>query len=135
MTMGLFGNLFKGGKELNEAANAVSNAVVLLDQYERDPDFVNFLCVAAWITQVGFLDRVDANKWYPNYTIFAQINGQMLRMTIAEATQRTMGRIMIKASQLSQREQNIINEIFEKGAAFYELQNSLPQQVIDMFKR
>ena len=34
--MGLLGNIFKGGKELSYAANAIANVIVLLDKYEID---------------------------------------------------------------------------------------------------
>ena len=133
--MGLFGNLFKQSKELTHAANAISKVRVLLDQYEVDNDFTNYLCVSAWITRVGFLDLVERNNWYPNFILFVSINGHPSRMTIYEATMQTMGRIKIKTQQLSKYHQKYIDEILDKGDAFFEFEQKLPQEVINMFKK
>lgn len=133
--MGFFNNIFKQGKDLTNAANAVANVRGLLDRYEIDPDFMSYLCVAAWITQVGFLDIAERNQWYSVYTIYVPIHGQQVRMTIAEATAQTIGRIMMKSSQLSQEEQDFIQEIFDKGRAFYIIESQLPDNVVQMFKK
>lgn len=133
--MGFFSNIFKQGKDLTSAANAVANVRGLLDRYEIDPDFMSYLCVAAWITRVGFLDVAERNQWYPIYTIYVPINGQPVRMTIAEATAQTMGRILMKSSQLSQEEQDFIQDIFDKGRAFCIIESQLPDNVVQMFKK
>ena len=133
--MGFFSNIFKQGKDLTNAANAIANVRGLLDRYEVDPDFMSYLCVAAWITQVGFIDIAERNQWLPIYTIYVPINGQQIRMTIAEATAQTMGRILIKSNQLSQEEQDFIQEIFDKGEAFDMIESQLPDNVIRMFKK
>jgi hypothetical protein len=133
--MGFFSSVFKHGKDLTNAANAIANVRGLLDRYEIDPDFMSYLCVAAWITQVGFLDIAERNQWYPVYTIYVPINGQQVRMTIAEAIAQTMGRIFMKSSQLSQEERDFIQDIFDKGRAFDMIESQLPDNVIQMFKK
>lgn len=133
--MGFFSSVFKQGKDLTNAANAIANVRGLLDRYEIDPDFMSYLCVAAWITQVGFLDIAERNQWYPVYTIYVPINGQQVRMTVAEAIAQTMGRIFMKSSQLSQEERDFIQDIFDKGRAFDMIESQLPDNVIQMFKK
>ena len=107
--MGLFSNIFSlsGAKELNQAANAVVHVRMLLDEYERGNDF-DFLCAAAWIAQVGFLDVVERNNWPMHYSLVAIINGHPTRMTIAEAMLQTSTRIMTKAQHLTSKELKFI---------------------------
>lgn len=133
--MGLLGNIFKGGKELSYAANAIANVIVLLDKYEIDNDFLNYLCVSAWITQVGFLDLMERNTWLPNYTLYVPINGHQTRMTMMEAMMRTYGRILSKAKQLSYENQKFIDDIFDKKEAFYNMEEQMPLEIINMFKK
>ena len=125
--MGLFDN----AKKLSKLGNAVANIKNMLDAYESDPD-VSYLIFSAWICKVGVTDMIEQNHWLPNYIVYVPINGHQTKMTMMEVQYSTIYRLMNKVTNLFDDElENMIKDILDGGASFYELDAQLPSSIKD----
>ncbi|MBR0502539.1 MAG: hypothetical protein IJJ77_04770 [Paludibacteraceae bacterium] len=125
----------QGARELTYAGDAVSDVRSLLNLYERDNDFAAYLCTAAWITQVGLIDTIERNNWPMQYKMMVDFDGHLTRISMAEAMLHTVRRIRMKLNDLPEEKANFINEIFEKGKAFYIVKQNLPQSILDKYNK
>ena len=131
--MGLFSTIFGGAKELTRIANGVANITNLLDQYEIDDD-LSFLYVAAWICRISVIDIVERNQYPMTYKLYVPIRGHQQRIMLTEAYMLTLTRIMSKASDRGTNIQTYVQDIIDKGDAFYEIDNQLPYEQKQIFQ-
>ena len=118
--MGLFSKIYRTAKGLTKIGNGVTNVSNLLDQYEYTPD-VSFLYVSAWISRVAIIETMETNEFPMSYSLVAHIEGKRRRMTLYQAYMLSIGRLMSKAGKRSQQVCNTIQEILDKGDAFYKI--------------
>lgn len=131
--MGILSTIFGGAKELTRIANGVANITNLLNQYEIDDD-LTFLYMSAWICRITILDTVERNQFPMSYKLYVPIHGHQQRITITEAYMLTLTRIMSKAYERSGRVQQYIQDIIDKGSAFYEIDKQIPYEQKQIFK-
>ena len=131
--MGLFSTIFGGAKELTRIANGVANITNLLDQYEIDDD-LSFLYVAAWICRISVIDIVERNQYPMTYKLYVPIRGHQQRIMLTEAYMLTLTRIMSKASDIGTNIQTYVQDIIDKGDAFYERDHQLPYEQKQIFQ-
>ncbi len=131
--MGLFSTIFGGAKELTRIANGVANITNLLDQYEIDDD-LSFLYVAAWICRISVIDIVERNQYPMTYKLYVPIRGHQQRIMLTEAYMLTLTRIMSKASDRGTNIQTYVQDIIDKGDAFYEIDHQLPYEQKQIFQ-
>lgn len=130
--MGLFSSIFGGAKELTRIANGVANITNLLDQYEIDDD-LSFLYVSAWICRVSVIDIVERNQYPMTYKLYAPIRGHQQHIMLTEAYMLTLTRIMSKAEERGNRVKQYVQDIIDKGDAFYEIDRQLPYEQKQIF--
>ncbi len=125
--MGYFSNLFKHTKALNKIANAVGNVKIMLDniEYKSNPDLEDYLLVA-WICRVGIMDVMDVEPMRMDYSIYVKINGHNTKMTIHEAYMMSVGRLSLKAGQLSDDFKKAILNVLDKGEWFEKIDKVIP---------
>lgn len=131
--MGLFSSIFGGAKELTKIANGVANITNLLDQYEIDDD-LSFLYVAAWICRISVIDIVERNQYPMTYKLYVPMHGHQQRIMLTEAYMLTLTRIMSKASERGTNIQRYVQDIIDKGDAFYEIDRQLPYEQKRIFQ-
>lgn len=131
--MGFFSDFLKNSKALTRISEGVANVTNLLDQFERDDD-VSFLFFAAWITRVAVLDVVEENNLPMTYSLFVPMHGHQTRINIGEAYMLTVNRIQSKSQEASLHNRQFITEILEKGKAFYEMDEMIPEDKKRIFK-
>lgn len=110
---------------------SVGEIIVLLDKAESETDheqYVFFLMYAAWHCRTGILEPCINKRWPPTFIMFAQINGKSVKMTLAQATALTVGRLMNKAGELEEEDAEKIGDILDRGPWFDTIQH-----VIDKF--
>lgn len=130
--MGFFSTIFGGAKELTRISNGVANITNLLDQYEIDDD-LTFIYVSAWICRISVLDIVERNKYPMTYKLYVPIHGHQQCIMLTEAYMLTLTRIMAKASEKSYRVQQYVQDIIDKGDAFYEIDKQIPYEQKQIF--
>jgi len=92
-----------------------------IDSFNED------VLVLAYIARKGVLDRMEKNNWaWETYIIVPSISRKVT--TLFDAFAKTVGEIDHIAEQLDLTD--IVNEIMEKGDAFYQLERSLPESAI-----
>lgn len=131
--MGLFSRILGGAKELTRISNGVANITNLLDQYETDDD-LTYLYVSAWICRISVLDIVERNQYPMTYKLYVPLHGHQQRIMLSEAYMLTLTRIMSKGSERGSSVQQYIQDIIDKGVAFYEIDRQIPHEQKQIFK-
>lgn len=131
--MGIFSKIFGGAKELTRIANGVANITNLLDQYETDDD-LTYLYISAWICRISILDIVEQNQFPMTYKLYAPIRGHQQHIMLTEAYMLTLTRIMSKAQERGSRVEHYVQDIIDKGDAFYEIDKQIPYEQKQIFK-
>jgi len=102
----------------------------LLPKIQKVNDIDSFnedVLVLAYIARKGVLDRMEKYNWaWETYIIVPSISRKAT--TLFDAFAKTVGEIDHIAEQLDLTE--IVNEIMEKGDAYYQLERSLPESAI-----
>lgn len=127
-------NFLKKGREFNNLAKSFNgmNMMIqdILPKIEIDSlqdEVQETVLVLAYIATKGVNDRIDEN----NISLMAKIMVPSIErgfITITYAYQQTIGRLLAIANTINMND--IVDEVMEKGPAFYELENNLPQEVI-----
>ncbi len=125
--MGYFSTLFKHTKGLNRIANAVGNVKIMLDNIENAPcpSLEDYL-VVAWVCRVGIMDVIEAESMRMAYTLYVKINGHNTKMTIQEAYMMSVGRLSVKAGQLSETYNEAIQSVLDRGDWFDKVDEAIP---------
>lgn len=131
--MGIFSKIFGDAKELTKVANGVANITNLLDQYEIDDDLAN-LYVSAWICRISVLEIVENNQFPMTYKLYAPIRGHQQHIMLSEAYMLTLTRIMSKANERGSRVEHYVQNIIDKGDAFFEIDKQIPYEQKQIFK-
>ncbi len=121
--MGFLG-LFSGGLKLNKFANSVGQVIEKLDFYEQTGDS-DYLLIAAWVCRIGIMDPLEKGTITPNGVVFVPLSSGLTKMRISEAIARSAGRLMTKVSNMCDTDQNVINEILERGRTFYNIDKQM----------
>ena len=122
--MGLFSKIYNNAKELTRIGTGVTTVSNLLDQYEQTHD-VSFLYVSAWICRVSITETIEVNDYSMNTPLFVRTEGKRTRMTLYQAYMLSVGRLLSKAGKQSQQIINTIENILDKGDAFYEIDRQM----------
>ena len=126
----MFG-LFKPRTEYGKMAETMNSMYlkiqILIPKVEKVSDINAFneeVLILAYIARRGILDRIETNNWdWETSIIIPSISRQV--MTLWDAFAKTVGEIDNIAEQLDLT--GIVNEIMEKGDAFYQLEKSIPE--------
>lgn len=126
---------FKKGKEVNNLAKSFNGMYLMLQeivpQIEQNPNQAEFkesILVLAYIATKGVHDRMDENEISITHKIMIPTI-QRGFITVLYAYQQTVGKLLTIANLLEMDE--IVNEVMDKGPAFYELENTLPPKVVN----
>ena len=100
---------------------------ILIPKIKKVSDINAFneeMLILAYIARKGVLDRIETNNWaWETNIIIPSISRKV--MTLLDAFAKTVGEIDHIAEQLDLT--GIVNEIMEKGDAFYQLERSIPE--------
>ncbi len=126
-------NFLKKGKEFNNLGKSFNGMNVMiqdiLPQIERNPsreEYRETILVLAYIASKGVNDRLEEN----DISMTAKIMVPTIKrgfITVAYAYEQTVGRLMKLANLLDMDE--VVNEVIEKGQAFFELEKNLPKEI------
>lgn len=131
--MGLFSTIFGGAKELTRISNGVANITNLLDQYEIDDD-LSFLYMSAWICRISVIEIVERDEYPMTYKLYVPIHGHQQCIMLTEVYMLTVTRIMSKALERGSRVEQYVQDIIDKGDAFYEIDKQIPYEQKQIFK-
>ena len=87
-------------------------------------EFTYRVLLVAYLVRKGINDRMDKNNWPWETNIMVTSISRKVT-TLFDAFAKTVGEINHIAEQLDLTE--IVNEIMEKGDAFYQLERSIPE--------
>jgi len=126
----MFG-FFKPRTEYGKMAETMNSMYlkiqILIPKVEKVSDINAFneeVFILAYIARKGVLDRMEKNNWpWETYILVPSISRKVT--TLFDAFAKTVGEIDHIAEQLDLT--GIVNEIMEKGDAFYQLENSIPE--------
>jgi len=128
-------NFLKKGREFNKLAKSFNGMNIMIEDIlpnlERNPnqdEFGETILVLAYIATRGVNDRLEEN----DISMMAKIIVPTIKrgyITVTYAYQLTVGKLFAIANLLEMDEQ--VNEIMDKGPAFYQLENTLPQEIIN----
>lgn len=126
-------NFLKTGIEFNNLAKSMNgmNFMIqdLIPKIERSHDYSEFtedVLVLAYIARKGVLDRMEQYNW----TMDAKIVVPTIergRITLTYAFTQTVGKLHMIAAQLDLSD--LVEEIMDKGDAYYQLERNLPEQI------
>lgn len=126
--MGLLEKL-KGGAKFNQMSKAMAEVIEQLDQYDYD-DNVHHLYMASWITRVGIMDIMEQYHYSMSAPIYVTIDNVSKKMILREAMQVTIGGLSTRTKRLTDMDdREIIEDIAQKGAAFYKIDKNIPYSV------
>jgi hypothetical protein len=132
-----FGNIFNASIEYNKLSKSIGRMHTriqdLNSKIESNHDLSELgseILVIAYVARKCILDRMDRYSWpWETRIIIPTISRGT--MTLWDAFARTVGMIDILAEQLDLTD--TVNEIMEKGDAYFELERVLPESVIESF--
>ncbi len=120
----MIGKLFKHGAAFGKLSKAMSDVIMLLDNYEVDNNS-NHIVKAAWATRLGIVDILDEYNYKSTTSIFLTINNSVHRMPLAEALFRSVGRLNVIISTFSDNDQDFLNDMLDKGPCFYKIDKTI----------
>lgn len=126
----MFG-FFKPRTEYGKMAKTMNGMYLmiqaLIHKIQRTTDIDSFneeVFILAYIARKGVLDRMEKNNWpWETCVLVPSISRKVT--TLFDAYAKTVGEIDHIAEQLDLT--GIVNEIMEKGDAFYQLEKSIPE--------
>jgi hypothetical protein len=130
------------GIELNKCAISIAKvlkALSNLDSKIKDAYSLqnsrDELLIMAYISRVNILDRIQSNPWMVLDLPITIATGlfSTRKETIASALHLTVGKI-IKLAEYDVETESLVEDIFEKGPTFYEIEGVLPAKVIEKFR-
>jgi len=130
------------GIELNKCAISIAKVLKMVSDLE--PKISNAydleenkegILILAYISRVTILDRIENNPWMTPELPITIATGlfSTRKETIASALSITVGKI-IKLSEYDPRINDLVDDILEKGAAFYEIEKIIPANVLKSIK-
>ena len=125
-------NFLKPGIEFNNLAKAMNGLNVMIQSIT--PKLTHFdpieieeeVLIMAYICRKGILDRLEQYNW-PITSMITVPTIEKNRITLAYALQQTIGKVSLIADQIGLTK--AVQEIFEKGKSYYEIENSLPSHI------
>lgn len=130
------------GLELNRCVISIAKVLKALSNLDLKIKDVNSLLenkgellIMAYISRVNILDRIENNPWMvPDLPITVATGLFSTRKeTIASALYHTIGKIK-KLSEYDSETESIVEDIFEKGSSFYEIDVLIPPEVVKKFR-
>lgn len=128
-------NFLKKGREFNRLAKSLNGINVMVQdvypQIQNNPsryEFGETLLAIAFLSSKGVDDRIEAG----NIAVDAKIIVPTIQkgyITLLYAYQQTVGKLHIMAEQLDMSE--IVQEVLDKGPAYYKIEKTIPKQLID----
>ena len=126
-------NFLKTGKEFNNLSKAFNGMNIMLQNLipktrnSYDPsEFTEEIMVLAYIATKGVMERLDNNDWCITGKIYVP-NISREKITVMYAITQTVHKLQMIASQLELSD--LVEEIMEKGDAYYELERNLPTEI------
>ena len=130
-------NIFKTGIEFNNLAKEINGMNValqeLIPKIERNYDHSEFseeIMVLAYVARRGVLDRLEKFNW----TMDAKISVPTIdrgQITLMYALSQTVVKLQMLSVKLEISD--IVEEIMERGDAYYQLERILPKEVTESF--
>jgi hypothetical protein len=130
-------NFFKTGIEFNNLAKEINGMNValqdLIPKIERSynhSEFSEEIMVLAYVARRGVLDRLEKYNW----TMDAKISVPTIdrgQITLMYALSQTVVKLQILSVKLEMSD--IVEEIMERGDAYYQLERILPKEVTENF--
>lgn len=131
--MGIISNIGKRTKSFNTLANGVGNATNILDNYETSKD-ADWLIFAAWVCKVGVIDVIESGQLNAQYQFAATVRGRLIRISVQEAYDMTIGRLNIYADGYGNSFCDRIEDIINGGDAFYDIDRNIPEEKKRIFQ-
>lgn len=128
-------NFLKKGKEFNRLAKSLNGINVMVQdvypQIQQNPsrsEYGETLLAIAYLASKGVDDRIEEQ----NLSLDAKIIVPTIErgfITLLYAYQQTVGKLHVMADQLDMSQ--IVQEVLNKGPAYYKIEKTIPQQLID----
>lgn len=135
--MGFFSKLSSRNKAVELIAKGYAYAISAIHTYEEFGSY-NFLEIAMWVTKTAIVkpavDEGIINN--PQYPIYVQQNGKVVKIYFQDILDRTWNRLMVLLEELKEDDEEEyyrVTEIASMGKAYYEVQRNLPPIIRSAF--
>jgi hypothetical protein len=125
---------FKKGFAYNKLAKGFNGVYVMLNELEvkvknNEDDIHQDFFIIAYLSRRDILDSIDEYGWVMGSPIIVPMMSQG-RLTLMFAYQQTIGRLIRLSNEVGIS--GVVEEILEKGNAYYEIDNALPTNIKNM---
>lgn len=125
---------FSKGIEYNKMAKSLNGLYLMIEEIRQKKDYEDImsdLFVAAYLSKIEVLDRIDVYKWNGNTPIYApMIPG--VNKNLEYALNQTVGKIIMLGNELGY--EDAIEEIFSGGELYDEIENNIPNNIKNLLK-
>tara|TARA_R110002049_G_scaffold275213_1_gene453222 strand:+ start:9442 stop:9840 length:399 start_codon:yes stop_codon:yes gene_type:complete len=130
--------LFKKGIDLSKVAKAIDglNLMIkdLIPKIQREHEYSEFkedVFVLAYIARKNVIDLIEENNWPMDIKIMVSTFDNS-RIPLVLGYSETVDQIQLIANHIGYK--SVVEEILDKGNAYYELEQQLPIEVLNMIK-